>query len=59
VEGQAKRDFNLHSGGQPQMWSVQLTNEQRQNLAEMISNPDLDPKLWEDAGIELLGEELS
>jgi len=48
VEGQAKRDFNLHSGGQPQMWSVQLTNEQRQNLAEMISNPDLDPKLWED-----------
>jgi hypothetical protein len=41
------------------MWSVQLTNEQRQNLAEMISNPDLDPKLWEDAGIELLGEELS
>jgi len=32
----------------PNMWSVTLTNEQRKNLGAGISNPELDPTLWED-----------
>lgn len=38
--------------GNPMMWCVNLTNEQRLNLSEFLSTKTFEPKLWEDMGKE-------